>query len=177
MTRQRCADAGFPWLSGREGWGFPGGAVPAPVGLRPPRREPFVPPDAAKGVAYILSDAQQAVAEGDIYAGFYHLRTMLEHHLKARLSIPHRAAGPRGRTRRKALRDASKGSGRRVAVSIARLGTFERVSAHSNRRSRGIPTAARPHLQTFPSFRSAFAGFASASVRLGPSLYPSKAAS
>lgn len=52
-----------------------------------PRREPFVPPDAPKGVAHILSEAEQAVAEGDIYAGFYHLRTMLEHHLKARLSI------------------------------------------------------------------------------------------
>jgi hypothetical protein len=53
-----------------------------------PRREPFVAPQAPEGVAPILSDAEQAVAEGDIYAALYHLRTMMEHHLKARLSIP-----------------------------------------------------------------------------------------
>lgn len=52
-----------------------------------PRREPFVAPDAPPGVAHILAEAEQAVAEGDVFAGFYHLRTMIEHHLKARLGI------------------------------------------------------------------------------------------
>jgi hypothetical protein len=36
----------------------------------------------------ILNDSDQAVAEGDTFAGFYHLRTMLEHYLKIRLGIP-----------------------------------------------------------------------------------------
>lgn len=35
----------------------------------------------------IFSDAEQAVAEGDTYAGFYHLRTMIEHYLKQRLGV------------------------------------------------------------------------------------------
>lgn len=41
-------------------------------------------PDSVKP---ILSDAEQAIAEGDVYAAFYHLRTMIEHYLKKRLAI------------------------------------------------------------------------------------------
>jgi len=36
----------------------------------------------------ILIDATNAVAEGDLYAGFYHLRTMVEHFAKLRLKTP-----------------------------------------------------------------------------------------
>jgi hypothetical protein len=53
-----------------------------------PRREPFTSRAVPEALAPILSDAEQAVAEGDIFAGFYHLRTLLEHYLKGRLTIP-----------------------------------------------------------------------------------------
>ncbi len=36
----------------------------------------------------IADDAHKAVLEGDIYGGFYHLRTLIEHYLKGRLAIP-----------------------------------------------------------------------------------------
>ena len=36
----------------------------------------------------ILNDATNAVAEGDLYAGFYHLRTMVEHFAKLKLNTP-----------------------------------------------------------------------------------------
>ena len=52
-----------------------------------PRREPSASKPAPEFLVPILSDADQAVAEGDTYAGFYHLRTMLEHYLKTRLGI------------------------------------------------------------------------------------------
>jgi hypothetical protein len=52
-----------------------------------PRREPSASKPVPEPLVPILSDADQAVAEGDTYAGFYHLRTMLEHYLKTRLGI------------------------------------------------------------------------------------------
>jgi hypothetical protein len=64
------------------------------VGLRlhlcgfAPRREPFPIPLVPAPFDRILADAEQAVAEGDVFAGIYHLRTMLEHYLKARLGVP-----------------------------------------------------------------------------------------
>jgi len=36
----------------------------------------------------ILNDANNAVAEGDLYAGFYHLRTVVEHFAKLKLGLP-----------------------------------------------------------------------------------------
>jgi hypothetical protein len=36
----------------------------------------------------ILNDANNAVAEGDLYAGFYHLRTLVEHFAKLKLGVP-----------------------------------------------------------------------------------------
>lgn len=51
-------------------------------------REPLVSKSVPESLGPILSDAEQAVAEGDIFAGFYHLRTILEHYLKHRLRIP-----------------------------------------------------------------------------------------
>jgi hypothetical protein len=53
-----------------------------------PRRELPAPEFVPEQIVPILNDAEQAVAEGDTYAGFYHLRTMLEHYLKARMGIP-----------------------------------------------------------------------------------------
>ena len=53
-----------------------------------PRREPLVTKVVPEPLIPILHDAEQAVAEGDVYAGFYHLRTMVEHYLKGRLNIP-----------------------------------------------------------------------------------------
>jgi len=38
-------------------------------------------------LAPILLDADNAVAEGDVFAGFYHLRTLVEHYLKSRQGI------------------------------------------------------------------------------------------
>ena len=64
------------------------------VGLRlhlcgfAPRRERFASRTVPDLLVPILSDAEQAVAEGDLFAGFYHLRTLLEHYLKYRLGIP-----------------------------------------------------------------------------------------
>ena len=37
----------------------------------------------------IIEDALSAVNENDLYAGFYHLRTFLEHYMKEVLQIPH----------------------------------------------------------------------------------------
>lgn len=53
-----------------------------------PRREQTAERSVPKAVEKILVDASNAVAEGDLSAGFYHLRTMLEHYVKFRLSIP-----------------------------------------------------------------------------------------
>lgn len=52
-----------------------------------PRREPSASNPVPEPLVPIINDADQAVAEGDTYAGFYHLRTMLEHYLKTRLGI------------------------------------------------------------------------------------------
>lgn len=35
----------------------------------------------------ILNDANNSVAEGDLYAGFYHLRTLVEHYAKLKLGV------------------------------------------------------------------------------------------
>jgi hypothetical protein len=53
-----------------------------------PRRELLASEPVPEQLVPILNDAEQAVAEGDTFAGFYHLRTMLEHYLKNRLGIP-----------------------------------------------------------------------------------------
>ena len=53
-----------------------------------PRREQVSERSVPKAVEKILIDASNAVAEGDLSAGFYHLRTLMEHCLKLRLSIP-----------------------------------------------------------------------------------------
>ena len=52
-----------------------------------PRRSPQPSRSVPDSVKPILSDAEQAIAEGDVYAAFYHLRTMIEHYLKQRLAI------------------------------------------------------------------------------------------
>lgn len=63
------------------------------VGLRlhlcgfAPRRSPLAVKSVPEELLPILNDAEQAVAEGDLYAGFYHLRTMVEHYLKAKLQM------------------------------------------------------------------------------------------
>jgi hypothetical protein len=63
------------------------------VGLRlhlcgfAPRRELLAVQSVPEELLPILNDAEQAVAEGDLFGGFYHLRTMLEHYLKAKLGI------------------------------------------------------------------------------------------
>lgn len=36
----------------------------------------------------ILNDANNSVAEGDLFAGFYHLRTLIEHFAKLKLDVP-----------------------------------------------------------------------------------------
>src|SRR4030095_10790952 len=53
-----------------------------------PRRVIDPPKNIPEPLKAILADAEQAVAEGDHLAAFYHLRTMMEHHMKARLGIP-----------------------------------------------------------------------------------------
>lgn len=53
-----------------------------------PRREPHESKSVPDPLVPILHDAEQAVAEGDLSAGFYHLRTLLEFYLKIRLDIP-----------------------------------------------------------------------------------------
>lgn len=52
-----------------------------------PRRVPLVTKSVPESIIPILNDAEQSVAEGDIYAGMYHLRTLLEHYLKNRLGV------------------------------------------------------------------------------------------
>jgi hypothetical protein len=44
---------------------------------------PSVPSELPKSVRRVYTDAIAAVACGDLPAGFYHVRTMLEHHMKA----------------------------------------------------------------------------------------------
>ncbi len=52
-----------------------------------PRRETVLARVVPQHIRNILSDAEQAIAENDLFAAFYHLRTMLEHYLKERLRI------------------------------------------------------------------------------------------
>ena len=49
---------------------------------------PKVSADWAKSVRKIAQDALAAVGEGDLAAGYYHLRTAIEHDMKARVNIP-----------------------------------------------------------------------------------------
>lgn len=49
---------------------------------------PPVPPSVPKGVRGIYTDAVQAAACGDLAGGFYHMRTLMEHHMKAACTIP-----------------------------------------------------------------------------------------
>ena len=53
-----------------------------------PRRELSLGTSLPAPLLAILNDAEQAVAEGDTFAAFYHLRTMLEHYMKGRLGMP-----------------------------------------------------------------------------------------
>jgi hypothetical protein len=48
---------------------------------------PPVPPEIPKGVRDIYTDSVQAVACGDLAGGFYHLRTLMEHHMKVACGI------------------------------------------------------------------------------------------
>ena len=52
-----------------------------------PRKEQKSTRKLPKELAPILHDAENAVAEGDLPAGFYHARTLLEHYLKHRQKI------------------------------------------------------------------------------------------
>ncbi|MBK8094780.1 MAG: hypothetical protein IPK32_23135 [Verrucomicrobiaceae bacterium] len=51
------------------------------------RREQRAARSVSKALEPILVDADNAVAEGDLFAGYYHLRTMLEHYMKCCLGI------------------------------------------------------------------------------------------
>ena len=53
-----------------------------------PRREPLPTKKVDAAFVGILSDAEQAIAEKDVFGAFYHLRTLLEHILKRRLGLP-----------------------------------------------------------------------------------------
>ena len=53
-----------------------------------PRRESLTSRSVPQHLVAILSDAEQAIAENDVFAGFYHLRTLLEHYLKQRNGTP-----------------------------------------------------------------------------------------
>lgn len=53
-----------------------------------PRKETRLEGTVPKEVEDIFADAYNAVAEGDVHAGIYHLRTALEHFLKAGLGVP-----------------------------------------------------------------------------------------
>jgi hypothetical protein len=55
------------------------------------RSQPYFPPvpsQIPKSVRHIYTDCVQAVACGDLAGGFYHLRTLLEHHMKAACGVP-----------------------------------------------------------------------------------------
>ena len=49
---------------------------------------PRIPAEVPKDLKGIFQDALAAAACGDISAGFYHLRTLMEHHIKATCNIP-----------------------------------------------------------------------------------------
>jgi hypothetical protein len=50
-----------------------------------PRRPVELAAGLPDGLAQILSDADQAIAEGDTHGAYYHLRTLIEHYQKRRL--------------------------------------------------------------------------------------------
>ncbi len=80
----RCSDCGehaIGFLVLRDGFKF------QLVGRSSPYR-PALEPEWPKDIAPIAKDAGLAVSEGDIAAGYYHLRTALEHYLKGVVSIP-----------------------------------------------------------------------------------------
>jgi len=52
-----------------------------------PRREPLPIGDLPALLIPIVRDADQSIAEGDVFAAMYHLRTMIEHYVKGRLKI------------------------------------------------------------------------------------------
>lgn len=52
-----------------------------------PRREQRAQRNVGKMLEPILLDADNAVAEGDLFGGYYHLRTLLEHYMKLHLGI------------------------------------------------------------------------------------------
>ncbi len=52
-----------------------------------PRKEQKLVRKLPKELAPILHDAENAVAEGDLFGGFYHARTLLEHYLKLRQGL------------------------------------------------------------------------------------------
>lgn len=53
-----------------------------------PRRPLAVSNKIPEALAPILRDAEQSVAEGDLFAAMYHLRTFIEHYVKQRLGVP-----------------------------------------------------------------------------------------
>jgi hypothetical protein len=50
---------------------------------RPAKPTGYLP----EALAPIYSDAEQSIAEGDIFAAIYHLRTLIEHYVKGRLGL------------------------------------------------------------------------------------------
>lgn len=52
-----------------------------------PRRQQVATRVIPKKFECILLDATNSVAEGDVYAGFYHLRTLIEHYAKDKLNL------------------------------------------------------------------------------------------
>lgn len=56
-----------------------------------PRRKVLITQKLPEEVRAILGDAEQAVAEGDVFAAIYHLRTVVEHYVKGRLGLPPKA--------------------------------------------------------------------------------------
>ena len=53
-----------------------------------PRRPLKVSNKIPEALSPILQDAEQSVAENDVFAAFYHLRTLIEHFVKGRLGVP-----------------------------------------------------------------------------------------
>ena len=53
-----------------------------------PRREAATSRTLIAPLDRILADAEQAAAEQDVFAGFYHLRTLVEHYIKGRINAP-----------------------------------------------------------------------------------------
>jgi hypothetical protein len=49
---------------------------------------PKIPVEIPKGFRDVYQDALGAVACGDLSAGFYHLRTLMEHYMKSACNIP-----------------------------------------------------------------------------------------